>query len=147
MLRYFDEIFCQSHLPRWCDETKISSHWSQVTGCDKLIELVQYVNIVWCILCLQKLLGPKLRCYYALPLPQHPLSVSTFLSLSPSTKPLATKFKTGPPGSNPTYFCFSPSKKKQWIDEDLFFEKSQSVMLIHQKIWHFVTADWEGVPR
>jgi len=51
--------------------------------------------------------------YYALPLPRHPLSVGTFLSLSPSTKPLATKFKTGPPGSNSTYFRFSPSKKQE----------------------------------
>jgi len=51
------------------------------------------------------------KAYYALPLPRHPLSVGTFLSLSPSTKPLATKFKRGPLGSNPTYFRFSPSKK------------------------------------
>ena len=60
--------------------------------------------------------------YYALPLPRHPLSVGTFLSLSPSTKPLATKFKTGPPGSNPTYFRFSPSKKTMNWQRSVFWE-------------------------
>ena len=43
LLRHFDENLRQSHLPRWCDETKISSCRSQVTGCDELIGLVQYI--------------------------------------------------------------------------------------------------------
>ena len=38
---HFDEFFWWSHLPQWCDETNISSCRSQVTRCDKLIELVQ----------------------------------------------------------------------------------------------------------
>ena len=41
---HFDKIFWQSHHPRWCDETKISSRRSQVTRCDELIELVQYYD-------------------------------------------------------------------------------------------------------
>ena len=48
-------------------------------------------------------------------MPYHYLSTSSqlahFLSLNLSTKPLATKFETGSPGSNPTYFHFSQSRK------------------------------------
>ena len=38
-----NKIFRRSHLPQQCDKRKISLHRSQVTGCNKLIELVQYV--------------------------------------------------------------------------------------------------------
>ena len=40
-----DEIFGRSHLPQQHDETKISLRRSQVTECNELIELVQYVRL------------------------------------------------------------------------------------------------------
>ena len=43
--RHSDKIFWQSHHLQWCDETKISSHLSQVTRCNELIELAQYHHI------------------------------------------------------------------------------------------------------
>ena len=48
--QHFDEFFGWSHLPQQCDETKISSPRSQVTRCDELIGLVQYlhyISVIW----------------------------------------------------------------------------------------------------
>ena len=42
LLQHFNKNFKQSHLCWWCNETKISLHRSQVTGCNKLVGLVQY---------------------------------------------------------------------------------------------------------
>jgi len=88
-----------------------------------LAAYLQYLNHMWILhrACSFPVFQP-VPLPPALPLPRHPLSVGTFLSLSPSTKPLATKFKRGPPGSNPTYFRFSPSKKTMNWRRSVFWE-------------------------
>ena len=77
-------------------------------------------------------------------MPYHYLSTPFQLApLSPFTKALATKFKRRPPETNPTYFSFS--LWKETINWWKFCFLRCHVCL--PKMWHFVTADWEGVMR